>query len=123
MSDSTESTRQATHAKQEGVDDNVAALAGPVVDGDSTMSREVASASHASATEARPAPPPGAHWSSSVNAAPASAADAKPRGAESQAKWIAAAGIGSAALVAALLYANRGKREDRSGGRRPGGER
>lgn len=100
MSDSNESSRQATHARQEGVDDNVAALAGPLIhaDADGGLNDDA---------DAGGVTPAGGSWSSSVNAAPVP--EAKASGEPSK-RWIAAAGmgIGSAALVAALLYANRG---------------
>lgn len=101
MSDSTDSSRQATHAKQEGVDDNVAALSGPVVVEDQ------------GSTEDQAAPVERARWTSSVNAAPADASLGGKQGSEFSGRWVAAAGIGSAALVAALLYANRGTKSER----------
>ena len=105
MSDTNETARQATHAKQEGVDDNVAALSGPVVDSGTSATDGGATIGAAKRS-----------WSTAVNAArsavgAASDAGAAKDGPAISGRWVAAAsmGIGSAALVAALLYANRSR--------------
>ena len=115
MSDSNESSRQATHARQEGVDDNVAALAGPVVDNGDAPAPAPAPDMAVTADTVGGKP----RWSSAINAArsalggPKDGADAEAKPAISG-RWVAAAsmGIGSAALVAALLYANRSRDKD-----------
>lgn len=122
MGDTTESSRQATHAKQEGVDDNVAALAGASVDvsqgADQGADHGTPSDLASTLSTMDDAAPAESRWSSSADAAPAASATTssatKKPGGELSATWIAAGmGIGSAALVAALLYANRNNERKR----------
>lgn len=109
MSDTTESSRQATHAHQEGVDDNVAALAERVIGTGAGVNGDLAS-TLSTMDDSMPTVP---DWSSSVKNATGSSA-AKKIGGEISARWVAAGmGIGSAALVAALLYANRNNERKR----------
>lgn len=113
MSDTTESSRQATHAKQEGVEDNVAALAGPLIGADTETDQGAQRDLASTLSTMDDAAPADTRWSSSGGAAPTPSATKKPGG-ELSAKWVAAGmGIGSAALVAALLYANRNNERKR----------